>query len=91
MINSFIKNIIKDLMKMDYNNEIWLPVKGFEKFYEVSNYGRVKSLARAVPHMFNITKYNETGKVEYDYIQNRKEKILNPQMDNMRILSCYFI
>ena len=30
-------------------NEIWKPVVGFEGFYEVSSYGRVKSLPRRVP------------------------------------------
>lgn len=28
--------------------EIWKPVKGYEKYYEVSNLGRIKSLARTV-------------------------------------------
>ena len=27
-------------------NEIWKPIKGYESLYEVSNYGRVKALAR---------------------------------------------
>ena len=31
---------------VNMNEEIWMPVKGFEGIYEVSNYGRVKSLAR---------------------------------------------
>lgn len=31
-------------------DERWLPAKGYEGFYEVSNYGRVKSLERVVPH-----------------------------------------
>ena len=31
-------------------NELWLPVFGYEGLYEVSDYGRVKSLARVVPH-----------------------------------------
>lgn len=30
--------------------ERWLPVVGFEGFYEVSNQGRVRSLPRVVPH-----------------------------------------
>lgn len=28
------------------DNEIWKPIKGFEGFYEISNFGRVKSLER---------------------------------------------
>jgi len=31
-------------------SEIWKPIKGYEGLYEVSNMGRVKSLARMVKH-----------------------------------------
>jgi len=37
-------------MSQSVNNEEWLPVLGFEKSYEVSSLGRVKSLDRLVPH-----------------------------------------
>jgi hypothetical protein len=30
--------------------EEWLPVVGYEGFYEVSNWGRVRSLPRVIPH-----------------------------------------
>lgn len=33
----------------DVNGERWLPVLGFEGFYEVSDHGRVRSLERIVP------------------------------------------
>lgn len=33
---------------MDYDNEIWLPINGFEGIYEVSNLGRVKSVERKI-------------------------------------------
>lgn len=35
-------------MKKEYTNEIWKPIKGYEKLYEISNYGRVKSLPRKI-------------------------------------------
>ena len=44
--------------------EIWKPVDGFEGIYEVSNYGRVKSLARDIDHN--------------GFIRHRKERILKP-------------
>ena len=44
--------------------EIWKPVDGFEGVYEVSNYGRVKSLARNIDHN--------------GFIRHRKERILKP-------------
>ena len=31
-------------MKKEYLNEIWKPIKGYEGLYEVSNFGRVKSI-----------------------------------------------
>lgn len=46
-------------------NESWLPVAGFEGFYEVSDLGRVKSLARII--------YRRDG-----VRQTYKEKILKP-------------
>lgn len=33
---------------LTFENEIWLPVKGYEEIYEVSNLGRVRSLDRIV-------------------------------------------
>lgn len=53
--------------------EIWKPVKGFEGLYEVSNKGRVKSLAKVIIR---------TNGVPISY----KEKILNPSMDNCEYL-----
>lgn len=42
----FIKNNNKNFEEM----EIWKPVVGYEEFYQVSNFGRVRSLDRYVPH-----------------------------------------
>lgn len=37
--------------------EIWKPIVGYDGFYEVSNYGRIKSVERNVDgHIFNGTK-----------------------------------
>lgn len=36
----------KNLSLEDINGEIWKPIKDYEGLYEVSNYGRVKSLER---------------------------------------------
>lgn len=35
-------------MSVGGGEEVWLPVRGFEDFYAVSNHGRMKSLARVV-------------------------------------------
>lgn len=34
------------MITISYINEIWKPIKGFEGFYDVSNFGRVRSLYR---------------------------------------------
>lgn len=39
------KNIPLD----DLTDELWVPVKGYESLYHVSNMGRVKSLAKQIP------------------------------------------
>ena len=48
--------------------EIWKDVDGFEKLYQVSNFGRIKSLSRIVN-----TSYGETRRI--------KERILKPHKD----------
>ena len=35
------------------SDELWVPVVGFENAYEVSNLGRVRSMARVVPHSWS--------------------------------------
>lgn len=37
-------------MSIDMTNEVWRPVVGFDGRFEVSNFGRVKSLARVSIH-----------------------------------------
>lgn len=55
-------------------NEIWLPVVGYEGLYEVSSLGRVKSLDRRLPHIYNkllkgrIMALTPNVKREYVYI-----------------------
>ena len=55
---------------MNMENEIWKPIKGFENIYEVSNLGRVKSLARSIKAMY--------GKATHYSEQKVKERILKP-------------
>lgn len=40
------------LLVLEYGDvEIWKDVKGWEGFYQISNFGRIKSLSRTRPHM----------------------------------------
>ena len=47
--------------------EIWKDIKGYESLYQVSNLGRVKSLARKV--------------IKKNYVSFKKERILKQQTD----------
>lgn len=49
-------------------NEIWKPVKDFEGYYEISNFGRVKSLE----------KFNSIRSKDRTVGYMRKERILKP-------------
>ncbi len=53
--------------------EIWKPVLGYEGYYEVSNFGRVKSLDR---YLYRVKKIK--GKVYKEYRYLVQGKILNP-------------
>ena len=37
-----------ELTEQELNNEVWKDIKGYEGLYQVSNMGRVKSVARTV-------------------------------------------
>lgn len=62
------------------DNEKWLPIKGYEIYYEVSNMGRVRSKTRTISdnrctrifheHMLTPTKHN--GKQPYYYVSLSK-------------------
>jgi hypothetical protein len=52
--------------------ELWRDVVGYEGLYQISNYGRLKSLSR-VEHL--VYSDGRQG------VRNRKEKILNPSTD----------
>lgn len=57
--------------------EIWVPVKGYEGIYDVSNYGRVKSIS--------------TGKIGKGGRKSIKvEKILRPIIDDYGYYRCCF-
>lgn len=52
--------------------EIWKPIKGYEKFYEISNFGKVRTFERIVQQKKRTIKYkarelslNKSGKKYY--------------------------
>ena len=67
-------------MKCD---EVWKPVEGFEGLYEVSSYGNVRSLNRALTNRFNINKYRHGGEHTFDATFVRKGRVLKPGCDGL--------
>lgn len=47
-------------------NEVWVPIKGYEGFYEVSNLGRVKTLARRMENR-GVPEYITYGSQQRGY------------------------
>ena len=70
----------KDLIRksLDECGEIWLDVKGYEGLYKVSNFGRVKSLARKYKNQYGEFGYKkEFIKAQKISCYNKKEKQKN--------------
>ena len=73
----------------DFNlleNEIWRDIKGYEGLYQVSNYGRVKSIERkrwnrfdyiATPERILKARVDKKGYIKYALYKNGKQKNIN--------------
>lgn len=70
--DKFISKMFINKNNNDYSNEVWKPIIGYEDYYEVSNYGRVRSLDRYV---------KLGGKQKNDSLALKRGKILN-EKDN---------
>lgn len=57
-------------------NEEWLPVLGFEKSYEVSNLGRIRSISRIVKHPFKGT-HKINGKIRKQTLNSNGYRMVN--------------
>ena len=61
------------------NNEVWRDIKGYEGLYQVSNYGRVKSLEKDIIY--------KDGNIHH-----RKERIRNPsKKSNGYLMVCFYV
>lgn len=48
-INGGCVDSVRWFLLEDFDGEVWKDIQGFEGLYKISNYGRVKSLCRAIP------------------------------------------
>ena len=60
----------------DYSNETWLPVPGWEGYYEVSDMGRVKSVPRIVDRRDGSTQVVRGGIMKGTWGSHRYQKVL---------------
>ena len=56
---------------LNYLNEEWKPIKGYENLYEISNYGRVRSLDKYVKSKNGSMQFRK-GKLIIPHIPNKK-------------------
>ena len=69
------EELLENAKPILFNTEIWKPVEGYEDRYEISNFGRVKSLdSRHKSHCGKIMKPWINSNKKYLYITLRKNK-----------------
>lgn len=77
--------------------ERWLPVRGFEGLYEVSSLGRVRSIARVVPHRTGgrltlperVLVGSRRGKRRYHMVNLWKENIQHARYVHFLVLEAF--
>lgn len=95
------KNLLIEEDKNRITKELWLPIKGFEGLYEVSSFGKVKSLDRRVEYTHrwgSKTTMKQVGKIKnlsftgsgYLFVGLSKNGIPYPK-DVHRIVATHFI
>lgn len=65
--------------------EIWMPVNGYEKYYEVSNFGNVKSKDRTTTYIHRGTPTTRTFKGKTMMPQKSKDGYLYIQMNGAEL------
>lgn len=75
-------------MKIDYFNEIWKDIKGYEGLYQVSNFGRVRSLERKIENCWIAKRSGENPlrkeKIKKLYVDNKGYKIVGLSKNGIR-------
>ena len=63
------KNILK-YSKFEIENEVWKPIKNFEKYYEVSNLGRYRNLDRVILKSNGVKQFSKSKFLKNNYYTN---------------------
>ena len=57
-----LRKMVIEFTEEELLNEIWLPIKGFEDYYEVSNLGRFKNKDRLLTRINGVKQFTK-GKI----------------------------
>ena len=67
--------IYKNLQLTDLPNEVWVDVIGYDGIYEVSNFGRVKSLERIVLKSNGVEMYVKERILKHLFVTKEKKRV----------------
>lgn len=81
--NTESTNIIDDVQHaINQSNEIFLPIKGYEGYYEIGNFGTVKSALKIVAHGKVGKRFYKERVLKSYYIQNKGYKSIKLYKNN---------
>ncbi len=76
-------NFPKDNPVLNYNNEVWKPINGFEKIYEVSDFGRVRNTRGKILRTYRLNSGYEA--IKFTVLAKRSSHLVH------RLVACAFI
>lgn len=75
MYNSAYINTPKDNPVLNCNNENWKPIPGFEKIYEISNFGRVRNTRNKIMKTYKINSGYEA--IKFTVVNKRSSHLIH--------------
>lgn len=96
---TFIVGVISLLLSgliifMESEKEVWVDIKGYEGIYQISNFGKVKSLARILPPAGKRPTFHTTEKIlkeNTDRSGYKRAKLNNKYVSIHRLVAIHFI
>jgi len=65
-----LRKIVIEFTKEELANEIWLPIKGFEDYYEVSSLGRFRNKDRLLTRSNGVKQFTKSKVLKNNYYSN---------------------
>ncbi len=92
-----LRKMVIEFTEEELLNEIWLPIKGFEDYYEVSNLGRFKNKDRLLTRINEVKQFTKGKILKNNYYSNGYVQLIlyvNKQRFNFlghRVVAEHFI